>query len=165
MNRVSPQSAWLAVLLLLLVGACSSPPKPKPPTMVDASIEVQPNANPDPSGRGSPVLLRIYELKTVAGFNGADFFSIYDRDKDVLGADIVVREEFQLTPGEKRKLKRELQADTRFVAVMAGFRDWQRAEWRASAPIKLNDTTVLGIRVDGTKVIVDVPKAAVSPAK
>ena len=42
---------------------------------------------------------------------------------------------------------REMQADTRFVAIIAGYRDIERSRWRASAPVPLNETTIVTIAV------------------
>src|SRR5262249_45316002 len=56
------------------------------PTVVDIDLRAAPNLNPDASARASPLRLRFYELKSVSVFNGADFFSLYDHDKDVLAA-------------------------------------------------------------------------------
>ena len=89
-----------AALLLVLVG-CASPPKPPPPpppTIIQVSLDAQANVNPDTRGRPSPVVVRFYELKTPANFNAADFFCLFERDKETLAADMLTRDEFQLMP-------------------------------------------------------------------
>jgi len=94
-----------------------------------------------------------YALEQIsATFNAADFFSLYERDKETLGADVLAREEFQLMPGDKRQFQRPTQADTRFVAVVAAFRDLERAQWRAASAVPLNQTTPIVIKLDGSKV-------------
>src|SRR5947207_3053449 len=108
---------WLRVPLAVLLGlaACAAPP-PKPATIA-ATLDAHANVNPDARGRPSPVIVRFYELKSLAAFNAADFFSMFDRDKETLGAELVAREEFDLRPGEKRPLARTLQPDTRYIGV------------------------------------------------
>ena len=110
--------------------------------------------NPDSRGRPSPVVLRFYELKSLAAFNSADFFGLYERDKETLGPELVAREEFQLLPGDKKQFQRQVQPDTRYVGVLAAFRDLERATWRASAPVPANQTTPLMVTLDGNKVSV-----------
>ena len=110
------------------------------------------DVNPDGSGRPSPVILRVYELKSLAGFNAANFFSLLERDKEVLGADGLAREELPLKPGETRAIKRTLQGETRYLGVTAAFRELERARWRAAVAVPPNKTTPVEIRLDGNDV-------------
>ena len=148
---------WIPLALSLLVFACASPPPPPPkPTVVTATFVAKENINPDARGRPSPVVVRLYELKAVAAFNGGDFFSIYDKETATLGGDLVAREEFTLRPGEQRTLTRTLQNDTRTLAVVAAFRDLERAQWRAVTAVPLNQTTPVTITFDDKRVIIAV---------
>lgn len=155
-------AALAAFFLALALGSCSTPPPPPPqppppkpqppppppkPTIFQVSLEVARNVNPDARGRASPIVTRLYELKSLAVFQSADFFSLFDRDKESLGNDLVAKEELVLQPGDSRQFKRELQPDTRFVAVVAGYRDMERSRWRASMPVPLNETTPVTISV------------------
>jgi type VI secretion system protein VasD len=153
MNFASRLPHLVCVAALLAFTACAKPPPPPPkPTVIQVSIEAQANVNPDSRGRPSPIVIRFYELKSLATFNAADFFSLYERDKETLGADVLAREEFQLLPGDKRQFQRPTQADTRFVAVVAAFRDLERAQWRAASAVALNQITPVVIKLDGSKI-------------
>ena len=130
------------VFLFLLLGSCAPPPpKPPNPTIVQATIVATSDVNPDARGRASPVVVRMFELKTLGAFKNADFFSLFDHDKETLGNELLAKEEFMLRPGEKQHFDRQLQADTRFVAVVAAFRSLEKSTWRASMPVRLNQTT------------------------
>ena len=147
---------WLrrfAAICGMLVMACASPPKPPPPTIVQASVEALANVNPDVRGRPSPVVVKFYELKSLAVFDSADFFSLFERDREILGADLVAREEFQLVPGGRRTFERTLQPDTRYLGVVAAFRDLERSVWRAAVPVVPNQTVPLAIKLDAQKVV------------
>jgi type VI secretion system protein VasD len=136
------------LVLALALGSCAKPPPPPPkPTILQINLAVAPNVNPDARGRPSPIVARMFELKSLAIFQSTDFFSLFDRDKESLGNDLVAKEEFVLQPGESRMFKRELQPDTRFVAVVAAYRDIERSRWRASMPVPLNETTRVTISV------------------
>jgi type VI secretion system protein VasD len=111
------------------LSACAAkPPKPAP---AHAELIVSGDVNPDASGRASPVVVRVYQLRNDGEFNGADFFGVYEKEKETLGASLVSREEYVLAPGENRKLELPLNAETRFIGVLAAFRDIRTARWRA----------------------------------
>ena len=125
--------------------ACGSTPKPKPPTQVNAVIEASARINPSVTQRPSPLLVRVYELKSVTGFNSADFMSLYQRDQAELAADMLGREEFMLAPGETKAFTKTLAPETRFLGVMAVYRDLERSTWRsvvAVQPGKKHDVVI-----------------------
>lgn len=129
------------------------PPAPKP-TITELQFIVGENTNPDLRGRPSPIVVRLYELKSLAAFQGADFFGIFERDRESLGAELVMRDEVTLTPGEKRHAVRTLHHDTQYVGVVAAFRDLERARWRVTAPVVLNRTTRMEIRLDRHEMVI-----------
>ena len=144
---------WLArlfaVAILLGLMACASAPKP---TIVKASVDVKPTVNPDAKGRPSPIIVRVYALKSLAAFNGADFFSLFEKDKETLAAELLDREELQMMPGQKRDIQKQFPPETRYIGVIAAFRDLERSEWRASVVIPPQKTTIVQIELDGKKV-------------
>ena len=95
------RTARLSCLLgmLLIAGCGTSPPKP---AKVNGTIQAAASLNPSVSARPSPLRMRVYELKSAAAFNQADFMSLYQSDQATLGADLTGREEFILQPGEAR---------------------------------------------------------------
>jgi type VI secretion system protein VasD len=105
-----------------------------PPEM-ELSLQAHAQVNPDLRRRPSPILVRVYELKVAAAFSNADFVSLYQRDQSELGADLLGREEYLLQPGEQRQIKQKLNAQTRFLGVLAAYRDLERAHWRALQPV------------------------------
>ena len=143
-----------ALALAGFVGCASPPPPPPPPTILQVEINALPNVNPDARGRPSPVVLRFYELKTLAAFTSADFFALVDKDKETLGAELVARDEFQLMPGDQRRFERKVQADTRYVGVTAAFRDLERAQWRATMAVAPQRTSSVEVRLDASKVTI-----------
>ncbi|WP_342113431.1 type VI secretion system lipoprotein TssJ [Pseudoduganella sp. OTU4001] len=133
------------VALAAMLCSCAAPPKK--PSVAQANITVAADVNPDARGRPSPVVIRLYELKALGGFQNGDFFSLFERGKEVLGADVLASEEMVLRPGDKKRMDRQLQPDTRFVAAVAAFRDLDRAVWRASVAIAPNQTVPITINL------------------
>jgi type VI secretion system protein VasD len=88
--------------------------------------------NPDAAGRPSPLVVRVYQLRQDAAFKGAEFFALYDHEKETLGADLVATQEFEFKPGESRVVTFKGDAQVHTVAVMAAYRDLRNAVWRAT---------------------------------
>lgn len=146
---------WLAAIgLSLLLAGCGAVPSPfKPdPTEIDAKLVASPLVNPDARKRPSPVVVRVYELKSRAQFDAADFISLFERDKDVLGSELVMRDEFVLRPGETKDLARQPQPDTQFLAVLVGFRDMEKSRSRAVAAVEPHKLNRWVIKVDALSV-------------
>jgi len=120
--------------------------------MLRATMDVQPAVNPDSRGRPSPVVVRVYALKSLAAFNSASFFSLYGKDKETLGAELIDSEELQLMPGDKREFQKEYPPETRYVAVFAAFRDVEHAHWRDSIALDTQKAVKVQIRVENTSV-------------
>jgi type VI secretion system protein VasD len=153
----------MPLALLPILCACAKPPAPPvivspapppPPTVLQIDADAATNANPDSHGRASPVVVRLLELKSLAAFQNADFFSLFERDKETLSNDLVAKDEIVLRPGDRRELKRELNGDTRFIGVVAAYRDIEHSRWRASMPVRLHRTTPVSISVQEQEIIV-----------
>jgi type VI secretion system protein VasD len=131
-NLFAPKLAAAAGIALALLARASAPK----PAQVAGTIQASAQVNPSTSKRPSPVLVRVYELKTAAAFNSADFMSLYQRDKAELGADLLGKEEFVLAPGESKTFAKTLSPDTRFLGVLAAYRDVEHAKWRSIVPVQ-----------------------------
>ena len=119
----------LIVSCCLVLSACAS--KPPKPVKTHTDLIVSADVNPDASGRPSPIVLRVFQLRNDGEFTAADFFPLYDKEKEVLGASFISREEYVLAPGEHRTLDLPISQDARFIAVLAAYRDIHSSHWRA----------------------------------
>jgi type VI secretion system protein VasD len=155
-NFSSPRRHSLAIAIapfLVWFGGCAKPPPPPPPpTVIKVTLAADPAVNPDGHGRPSPIVLRLYELKTVAAFGRADFFSLWDREKDTLGAELVARDEVQLRPGESRTIERPAGADAQQLAVVAAYRDIERADWRGAIALRQHEVNAVAVAVGARSV-------------
>ena len=145
----------LAVLACAIMAGCSSPPKPVV-TAVSGSIEGSPRLNPSVNQRPSPLLMRLYELRTPAAFSSADFMALYQSDQAALATDMVAREEFMLQPGETRALRKTLAADTRYIGVLGIYRNLEKATWRAVVPIQVGKSQTLTVKAGELAVTAEV---------
>jgi type VI secretion system protein VasD len=122
--------AFLLVGVAALSACKSGPPKPQ---IVKLTVAVSADANPDEKNRPSPIVIRVYQLKDDAAFKDAEFFALYEKEQSVLAAGLVSRAEFEVAPGQQQVINYQLSPDTRFVGVIAAYRDIRNAGWRAEA--------------------------------
>lgn len=136
----------------LLIAGCASKPVVTP---VSITLAAGADANPDARGRASPLTVRVYALKSPGPFEGADFFSLFEKDQATLGAELVQREEVLLRPGETRKLDLTLPADAKAIAVMAAFRDLDRARWREVRAVTPGQAQTLNVTFGARQIRID----------
>ena len=126
-----PRPILLPVLIALLtLGGCGSSM-----TKLDLSLTASQRLNPDLNGRPSPIVVRLIELKHPAAFANGDFFALYGSAKGALAADFVTQEELELRPGEQRTLKVSVRPGSRYVGVLAAYRDLPDSRWRFVIPV------------------------------
>jgi len=141
----------LAAAGLSMAGCASKPVV----TTVAVTLTAGPDANPDARGRASPLTVRVYALKSPGPFEGADFFSLFEKDQATLGAELVQREEVLLRPGESRKLDFNLPPDAKAIGVMAAFRDLDRARWREVRPVATGKAQSLDVLLGARQMRID----------
>lgn len=157
MLRTAPRWGAYLVLSLLLLGCASkggdsssssgglfSPS----PTRLAGTLNVATKINPDLRGRPSPVVLRLYELSAAQRFKEADFFALYDQEATTLGNELIAREEMEVKPGDQRPLSKTLSPQTRFVGVLAAFRNIEKAQWRAIVAVPTGKKTSVNMALD-----------------
>ena len=136
----------------LLISGCASKPVV---TTVAVTLTAGADANPDARGRASPLTVRVYALKSPGPFEGADFFSLFEKDQATLGAELLQREEVLLRPGETKKLDFNLPPDAKSIGVMAAFRDLDRARWREVRPVTTGKAQALDVNFSARAIRVD----------
>lgn len=138
LTRRRASAVLLGLGLSLLVAACSSSPG-----SVELTINAAGDINPDPSGRPSPVVLRVYQLAAPTQFQSADFFQLFDKEAPTLGPDLVGREDLTIAPGGTRVLTIPLKPNAQAIGIAAAFRDIDQATWRALVAVPPTKTTKL----------------------
>lgn len=151
------QVATLISLAATLSGCGSAPAKP---AEAKARISATAQVNPNSSGRPSPIHVRIFQLKEDGAFMDADFWALVDKETETLGASLVQRLEFDLTPGESKDFPLKVSPEARVLGVMAEFADYRNAQWRvvAKAP---NKTLTDVIKKDRVTIGIDKNKASI----
>jgi len=152
-------AAVAGAVALMFVACGGKPPKPPPPTK--AAIVVAADVNPDSSGRPSPIVVRLYQLKEEGAFNAASYFAVWDKEQSTLGPSLESREEYELQPGQTRELILKIPPEARYLGAVAAYRDLNNSRWKALSPAP--EKGLLDF-VRKHKLIVSVERAAVKIA-
>lgn len=117
-------------------------------TDLTLTLKVDADINPDDKNKPSPLFVRLYQLKETKMFDRADFIGLYERDKEVLGADFVAKQELKrLIPGESREEKFVLNKETKYIALYAEFLNYKAAEYKVITPIVANNVIATSINI------------------
>jgi type VI secretion system protein VasD len=147
MTRPASIVRGLLVLAALCLAACGPSH-----SLLRATVKADDKLNPDAGGRPSPVVVRLFELKSPRAFESADFYSLYQREQEALGPDLVVRDEIVVKPGETLKFDRVLQDATTDIGLVAAFRDIEHAQWKAAKAIRRNKKTKVTVRLEASSI-------------
>lgn len=159
------------VLAAIWVGCASEPPEEKPPppaqpqpavvapggptaTRVELDISADLKLNPDAHGRQSPVVFRIYQLKTPLRFTTSDFFALYQKDQQVLEGDLLQKDEFLLRPGENRRFSFEVKPEAQSIGALAAFHNLETARWRLVMPLLAHQHNQFSIGLSNNQLII-----------
>jgi type VI secretion system protein VasD len=132
------------------------------PTVIQASVKVATDVNPDSRGRPSPVKTRFYLLKSASVFKNADFFQLKRQDRELLSGDIKVREEMVFKPGQEQAVEFSLPPDETpedgklYFGVMVGYWDIDHSQWRVVREVEVQETTEVLIRIARSDVSIQV---------
>jgi type VI secretion system protein VasD len=127
------QYTTIATLLVITASFTLASCAAKPPedVQIKGSIEAVASVNPDSLGRPSPLQVKIFQLGARDKFEAADYFALADASEATLGADMLGVQAMMLSPGEHKPYEGEFDPATRFIGVIAGYREIHQAEWRA----------------------------------
>ena len=155
MYRVTASSM---LLVLGLLAGCSTLSPLSTLTKLDLTVTASDDVNPDLHGRPSPVVVHLLELRHPVAFENADFFSLYDRAEQTLPKDWVNSEELELRPGEQLALKLSVEPRSRYVGVLAAYRDLPHVQWRLVLPLAPGQLTRAAVVLDQTGVRMAAPQ-------
>jgi type VI secretion system protein VasD len=150
----------LGVSLTAALAACAPPPPP--PTVVALTLTATTDVNPTPSGQAAPVVLRVYQLASTAGFNSAQFFDLFNQDQATLKTDLIKRDDVTLAPGQTRTLTLTPSDQVTSIGVFAGYRDYQNARWRVSFDVTPHKTGKVTVTAGRAGLAVNPPPAGQS---
>ena len=147
----SARLSVLSVAALVLLSACSGNSAPDP-TSAGMTIQATDNINPNVAGTPSPVVVRIYELKSTSTFDTSEFSQLFYNDQATLGGDMLNRREVEIAPGQTVERTDTLSSETRYLGFIAGYRDLSNATWRGKIPIASETSNTVLVTVDALSI-------------
>ncbi len=132
--------AWALVFILLQ--ACGS-------TSKKLVIQYKANAqiNPDLNSRPSPLVINTYQLSDLNAFQEADFYSLYENDKTILGPELLHQNQIEIKPGQLLKTEQDYSKQTKYLGFIAAFRDIDRAVWKKIIVINAKEKKPIQVNV------------------
>ena len=125
-------------------------------TDLEIKFKVDADVNPDDDRKPSPLFVRMYQLKSTKMFNRANFIDLYEKDKEVLGADMISMQKLRrIKPGESRVENFVLNKETRYIGLYAEFLQYKKSGYKLLMPVV--PTNVVGtsekVLIAGNKII------------
>lgn len=120
-------------LLFLPLLACNNQPKP---TILTVQYDASTDLNPDIYGKPAPLVVAMYQLKSVADLEDRDFYSLDKNNGDVLGEALVAKDQVEIRPNQTLTLNEKLSPEANHIAFVASYRDIDNATWRLITPIE-----------------------------
>ena len=145
----------LLVLGLLLVGCAAAPSKR---SVLVAEVRASAQANPDATGRPSPVVVYLLSLRSVDRLYSTDIVQVLDGPASALAADLVSFRQLMMLPGEIKAADLDISVDTRFVAVVADLQNFKDLRWKDSVEIPKGPLSSL---FKGNKATVEIDQSGV----
>jgi len=127
----------LGLLMLILAAAalmvaCSTTSAP----VANLDVQAARYLNPDVNGRPSPLVMTIFQLKKSDAFRQASFETLMDNSGAVLQTDLIDKQTYEMQPGHHRPIALTLGDDTKYLGVVAAYRNIGQARWMRLIPIK-----------------------------
>ncbi len=131
---------WIVVAMSLAAFGCAHAPAPAPkqdvasckqPTVL-VSLAATDKVNPALDGRGRPVQIRLYVLKSDAQLQTATFDEVWQNESKAFGEDLLKSQGLTVFPQETKTVSVAPVAGARNLAVIALFREPQGKNWFVS---------------------------------
>ena len=105
-------------------------------TDLEIKFKVDSDVNPDDDRKPSPLFVRMYQLKSTKMFSRANFIDLYEKDKEVLGADMISKQILRrIKPGESRKENFVLNKETNYIGLYAEFLQYKKSSFKLIIPV------------------------------
>jgi type VI secretion system protein VasD len=171
-NNMLSTIRFAAIPFMLALSACGAPSTPNPPNLPNnadpnrsqivsritdlfeapTSAQINITGAADMNG-GTPARVKVYYLNSTAAFQSADFFAVFDRPEETLGADLIAVEEFQLAPGRNISELKGFEVPPAAIGVVAAFRDIN-GQFLAVKPVIPNSQNPVQVTLSGNTVTI-----------
>lgn len=103
-------------------------------------IKAASDINPDFKGTPSPVVVRIYQLTNDVNFINASYESLFENDRQALGAEYLTHDEYLVHPNSITPIKLEVSENVKHLGIAVGYRSIEMINWRSIIDINENQS-------------------------
>jgi len=128
-------SCLCLALLLFSLASCATTSKIWKP-YDRLSIQASDNLNPDGNQKPSPIQLKVYELSSRTTFDNQDFEGLFNNGKTLLSDELLSSKVLIVQPKELLEYQINLQEKTKFIAILAAYRNIDEARWKHIYAVK-----------------------------
>jgi type VI secretion system protein VasD len=144
--------AWLLAAAASAQGQAAGSGQAPPASAFELTVVGGPDLNPNAQGRPSPVVVRIFDLKSARAFESADFAALFEHPADSLKDAMAAQEELVLRPADIQNRERPVAPGVSALGIAAAFREMDGAVWRLVVPLVPGRRNFILIDVDGTRI-------------
>lgn len=138
----------VALAAVLALAGCSAPPPPPP--VLTLSIVGSAGQNPDPSGAGTTVAVRVYQLAATGKFQGTDVYTLSGSESAALGTDeLGGSTQYLIAPGQVQNQTLNLPPGVNFIGIAVMFREINQSTWKLTAPVAAHGPTAITVQIKG----------------
>ncbi len=116
---------------VVLSSGCALFGRGGPPPPIEVTIQASDRVNPDEQGQSLPTLIRLYQLKSAAPLEAADYGAVYGSDKETLGANLLQADEVVVAPGGTATKRIVRVPEATALAAVAVVRRPAAGAWRS----------------------------------
>jgi len=132
-----PLRVICVLLAMFLLAACAMTRTVATP-YDNVTLTASANINPDPRGRPAPLTIRFYELSSRTTFDYIDFDAAFSNAAVVLSDQLLSASEQVVLPQQSVSHRIELNEKTKFIGIVAAYRDIDQAKWKLVYPVNSN---------------------------
>jgi len=105
-------------------------------------LQASDQLNPDEQGASLPTMVLLYQLKSAAKIETADFEEVYRRPKESLGEDLLQADEMEISPGQSQTKMLARDKAAKALAIVAIVRRPAGPGWRSIVQLPPPDERV-----------------------
>lgn len=138
---------WVALATTGALAGCA----PSGPGVLTIVAQGAAGMNPGPDGADRPLTLQVVQMRSAGAFDGADFFALQN-PQAALGGEFIKADQVALTAGAAKTLSIGLDASTKVIGVIAGYRDPGGKVFRAKAGVSATESVTFAVAVTSSGV-------------
>jgi len=126
--------------MTVMFSACSvfsSEEQEEDPIQLKLLLKAGDNINPSQVSKRNPVVVNLYQLKSIDAFKSSQILDLYEKDISIIADDLVNKQILgSVLPQEKRAVALAIEQGTKYLAVFVQFSNYSQAKAKAWLEVK-----------------------------